>query len=71
VWVFDASSGRRVRQFALRGPASAIQLSSDTRPLFYSLFMDAASLDIYDPANGRLLRSAGHVGTTPTIMVTP
>jgi methylamine dehydrogenase heavy chain len=71
VWVFDLSTHRRVQQFALKGLASSIQLSSDAQPLLYSIFIDATDLDVYDAASGRLMRSVAHVGTTPTIMVTP
>jgi hypothetical protein len=51
--------------------ASSIQLSSDAQPLLYSIFIDSTDLDIYDAANGKLLRSVDHIGTTPTVMVTP
>jgi len=71
VWVFDLATRRRVQQFALKNLATSIQLSSDAQPLLYSIFIDATDLDVYDAANGKLLRSVAHVGTTPTIMVTP
>ncbi len=71
VWVFDLSTRQRVQQFALKNLASSIQLSSDSQPLLYSIFIDGTDLDIYDAASGKLLRSVEHVGTTPTIMVTP
>ena len=71
VWVFDVSTRQRVQQFVLKSLASSIQLSSDAQPLLYSIFIDATDLDIYDAATGKLLRSVDHVGTTPTIMVTP
>ena len=71
VWVFDLATRQRVQQFALRKLATSIQLSSDTQPLLYSIFIDGTDLDIYDAASGKLLRTVDHVGTTPTIMVTP
>lgn len=71
VWVFDLSTRQRVQQFALKNLASSIQLSTDQQPLLYSIFIDAPDLDIYEAASGKLLRSVAHVGTTPTIMVTP
>ena len=71
VWVFDVSSRQRVQQFALKKLASSIQLSSDAQPLLYSIFIDGTDLDVYDAASGKFLRSVEHVGTTPTIMVTP
>jgi methylamine dehydrogenase heavy chain len=71
VWVFDVSTRQRVQQFALKKLASSIQLSSDAQPLLYSIYIDGTDLDVYDAAGGKLLRSVEHVGTTPTVMVTP
>jgi methylamine dehydrogenase heavy chain len=71
VWVFDLSTRQRVQQFTLKNMATSIQLSSDAQPLLYSIFIDGTDLDIYDAATGKLLRFVPHVGTTPTIMVTP
>jgi methylamine dehydrogenase heavy chain len=71
VWVFDLSTRQRVQQFALKSLATSIQLSRDAQPLLYSIFIDGTDLDIYDAASGKLLRTVEHVGTTPTIMVTP
>lgn len=71
VWVFDVAARTRVQQFALKNLASAIQLSSDAHPLMYSIFIDSSDLDIYDASSGRLLRSVDHIGTSPTVMVTP
>jgi methylamine dehydrogenase heavy chain len=71
VWVFEASTGKRVQQIALKNLASSIQLSSDEKPLLFSIFIEAANLDVYDAANGKWLRTVEHVGTSPTIMVTP
>jgi methylamine dehydrogenase heavy chain len=71
VWVFDVSTRQRVQQFSLKNLASSIQLSSDGQPLLYSIFIEGTGLDVYDAAGGRFLRSVDHVGTTPTVMVTP
>ena len=71
VWVFDVSTRQRVQQFALKKLASSIQLSSDAEPLLFSIFIDGTDLDVYDAASGKFLRSVNHVGTTPTVMVTP
>jgi methylamine dehydrogenase heavy chain len=71
VWVYDLQTRQRVQQFALKSLASSIQLSSDAQPLLFSIFIDGTDLDVYDAANGKLLRTVAHVGTTPTIMVTP
>ncbi len=71
VWVFDVSTRQRVQQIALKSLASSIQLSNDAQPLLYSILIDDPNLDIYDAAAGKLLRSVAHVGTSPTLMVTP
>jgi methylamine dehydrogenase heavy chain len=71
VWVFDVSTRQRVQQIALKNLASSIQLSRDEHPLLYSIFIDGTDLDIYDASSGQLLRTVDHIGTTPTIMVTP
>jgi methylamine dehydrogenase heavy chain len=71
VWVYELPSGRRVQQLALKSLASSIQLTSDAQPLLFSIFIDGSDVDVYDAASGKLLRSVDHVGTSPTIMVTP
>jgi methylamine dehydrogenase heavy chain len=71
VWVFDVATRTRVQQFALKSLATSIQISTDDHPLMYSVSLDATDLDVYDAASGRLLRTVDHIGTTPTIMVTP
>jgi methylamine dehydrogenase heavy chain len=71
VWVYDVSRGQRVQQIALKSLASSIQLSSDQHPQLYSIFLNSTDLDVYDAGSGKLLRTVEHIGTTPTIMVTP
>ncbi|HLN46770.1 MAG TPA: amine dehydrogenase large subunit [Magnetospirillaceae bacterium] len=71
VWVFDVSTRQRVQQFTLKNLAGSIQLSSDDQPLMYSIFIGATDLDIYDASSGRFLRAVEHIGTSPTILVTP
>ena len=71
VWVYDLSNGRRTRKIALKNLASSIQLSTDSQPLLYSIFLDSPDLDIYDAVSGKLLRSVAQVGTTPTLLITP
>lgn len=71
VWVYDVATHKRVRQIALNNLASSIQLTSDDQPLLFSMFIDKPVLDIYDAADGRLLRSVDQLGTTPTLLVTP
>ena len=71
VWVFDLSTRQRVQQFAFKSLANSILLSNDSKPLLFSIFTDGTDLDIYDASNGKLLRTAEHVGTTPTLLVAP
>ena len=71
IWVFDLQTRQRVQQFAFKNLASSIQLSSDAKPLLFGISIDGSDLDIYDASSGRLLRTTEHVGTTPTLLVTP
>ncbi len=71
VWVYDLVSRKRMRQFAFKNLASSILLTSDAQPLLFSLAGDSQILDVYDPSSGALLRSIDHIGTTPTVLVTP
>ena len=71
VWVFDLPTRQRIQQLTFKRLASSIQVSSDAQPLLFSIFIDGTDLDIYDADSGKLLRSVDHIGTTPTIMVTP
>jgi methylamine dehydrogenase heavy chain len=71
VWVYDVTSHRRIKQFVLGDLASSIQVTTDERPLLFSIFVDKPVLQIYDAGDGRLLRSVDQMGTTPTLMVTP
>jgi methylamine dehydrogenase heavy chain len=71
VWVYDIVTGQRTQRIQLKNLASSIQLTSDAQPLLFSIAGDSSILDVYDGIDGRLLRSVEHIGTTPTVMVTP
>ena len=71
VWVYDLSTHQRVFKFGTHDLATSIQLSTDSQPLFYSVFADSDKLDIYDPGSGRLLRTVNEIGTTPLLLITP
>jgi methylamine dehydrogenase heavy chain len=69
VWVFDLVTHKKLRSIALREYASAINLSTDDKPLLFSVFVEGSTLDVYDPVTTKHLRSVEHVGTTPTLLV--
>jgi len=71
VWVYDVATGQRTQRISLNNPASSILMTSDAQPLLFSIAGDSSTLDVYDGISGRLLRSVDHIGTTPTVMVTP
>jgi methylamine dehydrogenase heavy chain len=71
VWVFDIATGQPTQRISLKNPASSILLTSDALPLLFSIAGDSSILDVYDGTSGRLLRSVDHIGTTPTVMVSP
>jgi methylamine dehydrogenase heavy chain len=71
LWVFDAATHQRIQRIPLKNLATSIQISSDAHPLLYSIFDASPDLDIYDASSGAYLRTAEHIATSPTLMVSP
>jgi methylamine dehydrogenase heavy chain len=71
VWVYDLARHQRIQRMGLKNDSGAIQVTHDPRPLLFSAFIESNTLDVYDATNGQWLRSVEHIGTTPTILVTP
>jgi len=71
VWVYDLASHARLQRLALKNDSGAIQVTRDSKPLLFSAFIESTTLDVYDATSVEYLRSVEHVGTTPTILVTP
>jgi methylamine dehydrogenase heavy chain len=71
VWVYDLSRKERVQKIELENLAGSIQVTSDEKPLLFTIFIESSTTDVYDAVGGAHLRSIEHVGTTPTIMVRP
>jgi methylamine dehydrogenase heavy chain len=71
VWVYDLARHQRIQRISLKNDSGAIQVTHDAKPLLFSAFIESTTLDIYDATSGQWLRSVEHVGTTPTILVTP
>jgi methylamine dehydrogenase heavy chain len=70
IWVYDVTSKQRVQRITLKGPATSIAVSSDSKPLLFSIFIGAPKVDVIDPQSGRFLRSIGEIGFTPSTLVT-
>jgi methylamine dehydrogenase heavy chain len=71
VWVYDLARHVRIQRIAMKSTAGSIQVTRDTKPLLFSAFNESSTLDVYDAATGNHLRSIDHIGTTPTLLVTP
>jgi methylamine dehydrogenase heavy chain len=71
VWVYDLARQSRIQKITMKNDSGSIQVSHDSHPLLFSIFIDSNVLDIYDATSGNLLRSVTDIGTTPTVMVTP
>jgi len=69
VWVYDLASRKRQGRFALEGPATSINITQDANPVLFAIFIGAPKVDVYDPKGGKLLRSIGEIGFTPTTLV--
>jgi methylamine dehydrogenase heavy chain len=71
VWVYDLKAQKQIQKIKLDKLATSIQLSKDDTPLMFSIFIGAPTLDVYDAASGKLLRSVDEIGFTPTLLQTP
>jgi hypothetical protein len=60
-----------VQKISLQHDTGSIQVSRDSQPVMFSIFIDSNVLDIYDATSGRFLRSVTDIGTTPTVLVNP
>jgi len=69
VWVYDLASRKRQGRIALEGPATSINITQDANPVLFAIFIGAPKVDVYDPKGGKLLRSIGEIGFTPTTLV--
>ncbi|MGC6328301.1 amine dehydrogenase large subunit [Rhizorhabdus sp. FW153] len=68
IWVFDATSGKRLQRIPMDGPATAIAVSEDDQPLLYTAMFTVPKLVVYDAATGRKLREIGEMGNAITVL---
>jgi methylamine dehydrogenase heavy chain len=68
LWVYDAAQGKRIQRIKLDGPATAVAVSQDDRPLLYTTMFGDRDLRIYDAIAGRLLRKVEGLGPTMTVI---
>jgi len=68
IWIFDATSGKRLQRIAMDGPATAIAVSEDDKPLLYTAMFGVPTLVVYDAATGRKLREIGQMGNAITVL---
>jgi methylamine dehydrogenase heavy chain len=71
VWVYDLARQVRIQKITMKNDSGSIQVTRDSHPLLFSIFIESNVLDVYDATSGNLLRSVTDIGTTPTVMVTP
>lgn len=69
IWVYDVTNKRRTQRIALQGPATSITVSTDSKPLLFSIFIGAQKVDVLDAQTGKLLRSIPEIGFTPSTLV--
>lgn len=69
IWVYDLARKQRTQRIALKDPATSIAVTSDTKPLLFSIFIGAPKVDVLDAQTGKPLRSIGEVGLTPSTLV--
>jgi methylamine dehydrogenase heavy chain len=69
IWVYDLAARRRTQRIALKDPATSIAVTTDPKPLLFSIFIGAQKVDVLDAQTGTLLRTIGEVGFTPSTLV--
>jgi methylamine dehydrogenase heavy chain len=70
VWVYDVAGKKRAQRIVLQEMATSIAVTSDDKPLLFTIFIGAQKVDVYDAVSGKFLRSIGEIGFTPTTLVT-
>lgn len=68
IWVYQASSGKRVQRIALDSPANSVAISQDDDPLLYTICFGDTAFTVRDPADGKVLRKVDGFGPTMTII---
>jgi methylamine dehydrogenase heavy chain len=68
LWVYDAAKGQRVQRIVLDGPATAVAISQDDKPLLYTAMFGDSDFKIYDAASGKLLRKVAGLSATLSVI---
>lgn len=68
IWVFDAPTGKRLQRITMDGPATAIAVSEDDKPLLYTAMFTVPNLVVLDAASGKKLREIGQLGNAITVL---
>lgn len=68
VWVYDVATRKRVQTIALAELATSIAVSQDASPLFYSAFLGAPALVVYDARTGAKLRAIENAASLPGLV---
>ena len=68
LWVYDAAKGIRIDRIKLDGPATAVAVSQDSKPLLYTAMFGDRDLKVYDAASRQLLRKVTGLGPTMTVI---
>ncbi|WP_145205286.1 amine dehydrogenase large subunit [Sphingobium sp. B2] len=68
IWVFDATTGKRLHRYPMAGPATAIAVSEDDQPLLYTAMFGVPKLIVYDAATGKQLREIDEMGSAITVL---
>lgn len=69
VWVFDTTTGQRVKTIDLEHEAACITVDRADEPYLYALSSHGASLDIYNVGTGEKLFSQDELGHEPRLLV--
>jgi methylamine dehydrogenase heavy chain len=71
IWVYDIAKKSRIRVIKLKGPATAIDISSDNNPLLYAVMFGVDGLTVIDPVTGDTRRTVSELGATLSLVQAP
>src|SRR5699024_4320684 len=69
VWVYDATTGKKVHEIHLAHPARAIYVDQGSPPYLYALSTHHQNLTIYDAKSGAINAFIDELGVEPLLIV--
>ena len=70
VWVYEASTGKRIEKIELEHHAASLAITHDDQPLLFAL-TETASLQVYDATSYAMKGFKEGIGISPFVLYVP